>query len=331
MGGLYALATVAQSLDTVIGVHRRLGLDGVIALGSGRADVSGWCDVRAIAQPFHLPTIVVRSYDLSDAADLEVLTALDIDVLLSVGWQRVVPSWLLARCRRGAVGVHGSPWGITRGRGRSPQTWALILGSLRFEVSLFQLTPGVDDGPVLASRSFDLTERDDIVTAFKKTSAAAVDMFLEVLCRDELGGVPQRADEARYFPQRRPQDGGLDWRLSTGDIDRFIRALTRPYPGAFTTLEGSRVTVWRARAFGQPEGRVPGEVVRTFLDGSFVVRTGDSTLLVEDADTSVPIEEGSVFESVDATVQYARIVARHRARHPDRPIVSEILRRATHQ
>jgi methionyl-tRNA formyltransferase len=324
--GIYALATVSQSLDTVLALHRRIRLDGVIALASPRDDVAGWCDVRAVANPVGLQTLTVRSYDLTDPADATLLGALDIDILLSLGWQRLLPGWLLSRCRRGAIGVHGSPWGISRGRGRSPQTWTLILGEPRFEVSLFVLGPGIDDGPVLASIAFEVNDRDDISTLFKKTSSAAVEMIIEVLHRGDFSGRPQAGRDARYLPQRRPQDGGIDWHLSTQEIDRFVRALTRPYPGAFTSLSGSKVTVWRARPYGPAEGRRPGEVVHSFLDGAFEVHTGDGTLLVEDASGSSNLSEGVVLGSVDARDQYTRIVALHEARHPGQPLAPEILR-----
>ncbi len=64
------------------------------------------------------------------------------------------------------------------------------------------------------------------------------------------------------MPQRSPEDGVIDWGGDAEFIDRFIRAQTRPYPGAFTTLHGRRLTIWQAHKGKGVDTRNPGEVVK---------------------------------------------------------------------
>jgi methionyl-tRNA formyltransferase len=68
--------------------------------------------------------------------------------------------------------------------------------------------------------------------------------------------------------QRIPEDGRIDWRQPAARIDRLVRAVSRPYPGAFSDFESRRVIVWRSelpvesmRVFGAPGQlcRLPGE------------------------------------------------------------------------
>ncbi|UCE62438.1 MAG: hypothetical protein JSU63_09995, partial [Phycisphaerales bacterium] len=61
---------------------------------------------------------------------------------------------------------------------------------------------------------------------------------------------PQNHNEATYYPKRTPADGLIDWLQPTDAIYRLIRAVGRPYPGAFSFCEGTKVTIWR----GQPAG-----------------------------------------------------------------------------
>ena len=48
------------------------------------------------------------------------------------------------------IGAHGSCDGIVKGRGRSPQNWAFILGANKFKISLFKITSGIDEGDVIS-------------------------------------------------------------------------------------------------------------------------------------------------------------------------------------
>ena len=62
----------------------------------------------------------------------------------------------------------------------------------------------------------------------------------------ERPGVPQPHTADPVLPRRRPDDGLLDWRVTSTRVYDFVRALTRPYPGAFGRLEGRRFKVWQA-------------------------------------------------------------------------------------
>jgi methionyl-tRNA formyltransferase len=80
-----------------------------------------------------------------------------------------------------------------------------------------------------------------------------------------VNGIPQHHYHATYGCARTPDDGEIDWRLCTVDIDRLIWALTPPFPGAFTHLETRRLIIVRAGPVVDPAnyvGRVPGRIVR---------------------------------------------------------------------
>ena len=71
------------------------------------------------------------------------------DLLCALGWGRLVPEAVLQMLGKFACGMHGSAFGLPRGRGRSPMNWSIITGHNRFITSLFRYTPGMDDGDIL--------------------------------------------------------------------------------------------------------------------------------------------------------------------------------------
>jgi methionyl-tRNA formyltransferase len=90
----------------------------------------------------------------------------------------------------------------------------------------------------------------------------------------------QNAKEATYFGARSPEDGRLDWSWPARRIHNMVRALTRPYPGAFTFLGGKKLYVWKgAPAPGQAAGQ-PGKVFGPLADGIAVV-TGEGLYVVK--------------------------------------------------
>src|SRR5262249_20927768 len=90
-----------------------------------------------------------------------------------------------------------------------------------------------------------------------------------------------------YFPGRREGDEWLDWSDSSRNLHNKVRAITRPRPGARTTLGGTPVIIWRA--FYDPEWptsiATPGCVVGRRSEGP-LIKTGDSLLLVTEAQAS---------------------------------------------
>ncbi|MEM9064504.1 MAG: formyltransferase family protein [Planctomycetota bacterium] len=323
------MCAVENGMDVVRLARGRFAIEGIIGLAPrDKTDaISGLTDVGPYCRETGLRHITVETYNLSKESDKRALLDAEIDVLLVVGWQRLIPEWLIEHCAVAAIGVHGSAGGITGGRGRSPQNWALMLGCPSFEVSTFFVDPGVDSGDVLDSRQFDLAPDDDIRMSHLKVSAATVDMIEAGLASgaiSERRGTPQPTEGIRYMPQRRPEDGAIDWRLSARDLVNFVRALTRPYPGAAC---GS-LRVWRARALLGDFPGSHGTVLAHLAGGELVVRAGEAAVLLDDWEAPKVPAIGSALPCADAAEQMRGIIARHTEKHPELPISEDVLRYA---
>ena len=334
---VWILSATGTYLPAIERMVRSTGVAGLIGLRPGLPEdvVSGYCDYSAWCGERGLRHVEIAGYGLGDAEDRRKLEALDIDVLLVLGWQRLLPAWLIAHCRGTVIGVHGSSLGITAGRGRSPLNWALMLRQSPFVVSLFHIRPGIDDGPVIASRTFPLSPFDDIRTAYWKMALSVGGMLVAAFRDGRLAdaqAVPQEGP-AYYLPQRLPADGMIDWRRGMDDVCAFVRALTRPYPGAFTTLDGQAIRIWRARPLmlgDAPPDWPIGTVADATPEGSFLVRCGDGLVQVDEHDAVLAPGPGAALGSADWRTQMTDIIDRHQRRYPDMPVSPALLAARDH-
>ena len=240
------------------------------------ADMAAWCAHSDV--PFHVystPDDIARvAHDTGPAA------------ALLAGWYHMVPARTRALFSRGCVGVHASL--LPRYRGGAPLNWAMLNGDSEAGVSLFELTDGIDDGVLYDQRRFSIGEQDYIGDVVSKAEALTIQMLRDVIpvfLSGRAHGRPQQGPPS-YSLQRQPSDGAIDWRRPAADIARLVRSVSRPYPGARTTLEGAHLVIWRAHvaADASPVHGIPGQIVRLdALPGPAVV-TGDGLLVIEEVE-----------------------------------------------
>lgn len=257
------------------------------------AKVSGYQDL------FQLPGEMVRyrpkTYGMKSEEDLAFFREGQFDLLVVLGWQRLIPDEIIAMLRCGGITVHGSGPGLPKGRGRSPMNWALIEGHDRFHLSLLTLSSGADTGRILDTLPFDIFSTDTIRTLYYKNAYAAAAMMVRTvpgILAGRITGIEQDERLATVYPKRTPEDGRIKWGDSARMIERLIRAVTRPYPGAFCGDGEERITVWCGQLFDSCLNRrgMIGTVDAVFADGAFLVITGDGLLLVTDYEGRTPSE-----------------------------------------
>lgn len=226
---------------------------------SGAADYGPVC--RRHGVPLH------QVADINAPESVALLRSLDLDILFVIGWCQILRPPALATTRIGAIGAHASL--LPKGKGSAPVNWAIIRGLHETGNSLIWLADEVDAGALIDQSAFCITPYDTCATVYQRVAESNRDMLLRLLPRllaGERPGGPQPPMDAPLLPRRRPDDGRIDWRASGRAIYDFVRGLTRPYPGAFSWMEGRRWTVWNAAWLPLPDtslgppGRVLGPV-----------------------------------------------------------------------
>ncbi|HEY3113542.1 MAG TPA: methionyl-tRNA formyltransferase [Gemmatimonadaceae bacterium] len=175
------------------------------------------------------------------------------DLIVVIGWYYMVPRRMRELASKGCVGVHASL--LPRYRGGAPLVWAMINGEPEAGVTLFHFADGIDDGDIIAQQSFPIESTDTIREVLDKATRASIEIVETYLPRLAEGTAPRTAQDhsrATVLPQRSPDDGLIDWAWDPVRINNFIRAQTKPYPGAFTYIGGKRVTIWSADVTPEP-------------------------------------------------------------------------------
>lgn len=176
---------------------------------------------------------------------IEEVAQLQPDLTLVAGWYYMVGKDLRNVAPKGAIGLHGSL--LPKYRGGAPLVWSMINGEEEGGISLFYLEDGVDAGDIIGQERFLIEDDDTIADSLVKLEEAGerlLERYLPLLAKGEAPRIPQNHSEATEFPQRSPADGEVDWSKSASEIRNFIRAQTRPYPGAFTHIAGKKVILW---------------------------------------------------------------------------------------
>lgn len=335
---IYILNTLEVGINQTDLIAKSLPIKGIIGLSQRplTESISGYIYLKNYCQKKQFDFFEIKNYNLSSSQDKRMLLNLEIDILLVLGWQRLIPSWLIEHCKIAAIGSHGSSDGISAGRGRSPLNWALLLGKTTFHTSIFKIDQGMDSGNIIDTSTVQFTQFDDIKTVYYKCNTIVANMIVKNITNNHilLNKAIKQIGEVRYLPQRLPEDGAIDWSRSSEKINNFIRALTHPYPGAFSSNETAKVIIWKAKEFHIDnifEDFCCGEIIHKYFNGDFIVKTGDSALLVEHYNEKlIPhsnplIQEKVILPSCCFRQQMQTIISRHYKKYPNFKLSSDIL------
>jgi methionyl-tRNA formyltransferase len=248
-------------------LERGVPIEAVITLrpeAAARRSGAGLGEYRALCQRFGVDLHEVES--INDSASIQLLHGLDLDLIFVIGWNQILRPEVLTLARIGVIGAHASM--LPADRGRAPINWALIRGAGYTGNTLFWLTAGVDAGDIIDQVAIPITPYDTCASLYRQVAITNRDMILRVLpalLAGQRPGRPQGEPMAAPLPARRPADGLVDWAQSSSAVYNFVRAISRPYPGAFTFNGLDRFTIWRCALLPpllQPRQRtLPGEVV----------------------------------------------------------------------
>jgi methionyl-tRNA formyltransferase len=241
---------------------------------------SDYCDLSPLVREIGADTIHASQINAPEL--VERLCTIQPDIILVVGWSQICRAEFLGICPGRILGYHPAP--LPRLRGRAAIPWTILLGEPISAGTLFWMGSGADDGPIVEQRFFHVAADETARSLYAKHMAALGPMIQHTLRRvaaDEAHGVCQNERFASYGARRTEADGRIDWGMSTAAIDRLVRAVGRPYPGAFSFRGEDRIIIWEAEPSSDRAhaASVPGQMVAISQD-ELLVRTADGLLRV---------------------------------------------------
>jgi methionyl-tRNA formyltransferase len=258
---------------------------GVVTLpGPVDPNRSGQCAFDQLAASHG--AVLVETADVNAESTLDAVRALDPELAFVVGWSQLVREPFISLAREGVFGMH--PTLLPRHRGRAPIPWALLSGLARTGVTLFEIVDAsADSGAIVGQAVVDIAPDETAETLFARIADAHVELIRECmpqLLAHSAPRIPQDPRRASSWPKRTPADGIIDWETRAPYLYDWVRAQTRPYPGAFTFLGDEKVVVWRARPVQLDDAAPAGTIVATQPEGP-VVACGQGGLLLEEVET----------------------------------------------
>ena len=242
---------------------------------------------------------------------MDLVRSASPDVIIGGGiWRALIGSDFFALARYGMIGLHGTA--VPEYRGMAGINWQIINGHSEIKMRMFQLSDGIDNGPLIGDKEGNILEYridienekhlDEIFAEYAQQHLQSYRDLFELMRTNRMQFYPQDESKATYACHRGPEDAEIDWSKTSRQVFDLIRSQSKPYGGAHTYYNGQKITVWRSRMrpeFANYKGRIHGKVIeRHASSNSVVILTSDSAVEVYEAEVGDETSVTKIFSSI---------------------------------
>jgi len=248
--------------------------------------------VAGLAKKYGIPVYTPET--VNTPSWIEQIRTWEPDLIFSFYYRNMLGEEVLRIPQLGAFNMHGSL--LPKYRGRVPINWAVLHGEKETGVTLHHMVKQADAGDIVDQEKVSIGFEDTAQDVFNKCTKAARQVLERQLGAITAGTAPRRKQDesqATYFGGRKPEDGLIDWTADAEKIYNLVRAVTQPYPGAFTFAEGKKLFIWWAKPLKDGGGK-PGTVTSS---DPLIVSAGSGSLEIvnyewEDEETEQDLKAG---------------------------------------
>lgn len=235
--------------------------------------------IKKKALELGLPVLQPRR--LGDPQCVTAISKMRPDAIVVVAFGQFLPRVILDLAPKGCINVHPSLLPLYRGA--SPIQQAILDGATETGVTTMYLDEGMDTGDIIFQIATPISAEDDAGSLHDRLAIVGADLLVETL-RQVIAGTagrrPQDHSLATVTKRLRNEDTEVDWSRDSIALANQVRAFS-PWPGAFTTVDGRRVKIWKALAKSCPVKGAPGGVI-SISDEGLEVACGFGTLLLQE-------------------------------------------------
>lgn len=231
---------------------------------------------------------VLQPARINSAESLQALRDLQADIFVVAAYGQILSARLLAIPRLGAINLHGSL--LPKYRGAAPVQYAILQGERETGVTIFQIEPELDAGPVYGMVRTEIGATETSGELHDRLAELAVPLTLEVLKGLEAGtlvGAPQDSSQVTKAPKISKQSGLIEWRRTAREIDCHVRGM-QPWPLAWTFFPTASGKLQRLIILSLQPVQTHGEQLNNGAPGT-VLRPTPQRLLVQTLDTPVEL------------------------------------------
>jgi len=206
---------------------------------------------------------------INDESFVNMIASLGVDYGISVAWRKIFKKPLVEAHRKGIINFHGAY--LPAFRGANPANWAIIEGAKETGVTVHFVDEGIDTGPIILQEKLSIGERETAWELRKRQDELSVRLMRKLarmlVEHDNLPRVEQDPRKGPTYHVRKPEDGLINFEKPAEVVYNLIRALTKPYPGAFTYVQGRKMIIWEAEKVSSRGG--PGVYLKCG-DGNYI-------------------------------------------------------------
>lgn len=221
---------------------------------------------------------------VNETSFLSTINSLKPDLNISVSYDQILYRLIRESSKLGFVNFHAGK--LPFYRGRNVVNWAIINGETEIGLTAHYVDNGIDTGDIILQHSIPINWEDQYDQVLERLALAFPGLVLEtvrLIADGKAPRIPQAHMPGTYYTERGEGDEWLDWSNSSRNLYNKIRAITHPGPGARSFLNDQIVIIWKAYydPIWPAYNATPGQVVSSKRGEGVVIKTGDSTLLIQ--------------------------------------------------
>ena len=218
----------------------------LITLPGGESEgVSDYVDMHEFCAEHGIKTISTR--DVNNPETIALVAEGNPDYLFTLGWSQIFKKDFISYFSKFIIGTHPSK--LPYGRGRAPLPWTILEGLDESAVSFFKIDTGVDTGQLIMQIPFAIPKDCYVGELYEIVSDVLskgfVTLYKQVQANKPFDLEPQSTENISHRAKRTPSDGLIDFKENADTIEKLIRAVSRPYPGAYGYYKDQRVMFWK--------------------------------------------------------------------------------------
>lgn len=268
----------AKTLEHLI--NNNVNVVGVVV---SKNDNDWYRGVDEVAYKFNLN--LYEEKNINDQIFLNKIKSLNLDLIVCVNFDQILKKDIINLPAIGCINTHASL--LPKYRGRAPLNWAMINGEKYSGVTVHFIDEGIDTGDIILQEKIKINEDDyisDLLNKVKNIYPKIVLNAIRALESSNLNFIKPDLSKGFYVNKRTKDDGKIDFSKPSKDILNFIKAISKPYPGAFLYNNNKKIIIWRARLdyniSPQYESLDIGTVV--FNNSNLIIKLKDAMLIVTD-------------------------------------------------
>jgi len=227
----------------------------------------------------------------------EFLSKFRTDVLLSLNYLFMIDQPVLLHPKKYAINFHGSL--LPKYRGRTPHVWAIINNEMETGITAHFISNECDAGDIIHQEKIKIKKTDTgaaLLAIFNQRFPKIIAKVIKMIEKEKIVPVKQVEEQATYFNKRTPADGLINWNWQKERIFNWVRALSKPYPGAFSFYEGKKVIIHKI-AFSDHGFKQDDENGKVLDVEKLIIKTSNGAirLMLWESDGAVEFKPGQIF------------------------------------